>query len=404
MKRILMLAMATEGGGISIPQNGLLFTTIWETFEPTASWLVDAGTVAANTTEFRTGTQSLKFTTTVGTKVEAHKTISEVFGTAPRLRISLYYHSPFDITKLSSLRIYIYSGANHFDFAFTPGSVTTANLHAGWVTFEIQPSEWANVGNDWANTQDKIIMRITPSAGNQIEISFDEIQLNPVMKTAVMMTFDDANVSVYNFAYAYMRSKNKCGTFYVVTNDVDTGGNVTQAHLTEMYAAGWSIGNHTSDHANLTTLTQAEVATKLADGKTALDGWGFARSSTHCAYPLGAYNDTVRAGTVDAGMITGRITASRPPVCTPEQNYQITVSSTLNNTLTLDGAKTIVDSALAGGTMIIFYGHILGASAASTAWVTADFQALVDYCMVKGLAFLTINDFYALQSGPVTIQ
>jgi len=395
---------------VNIPQYALTSSgTVFEDFENLTGWTGIVGTVESNTTEgeFRTGTQSVKFTTEVGSKAEATIPLSVNFGTAPRLRVSLYSEYGLDdwAAKLSSFRFYVYSGATYFTFSMSPGTPISSNFHFGWITFDAMPENWTNTGNDWTNVQDKIVIRITPQADQQIICSLDEIILNPVHKPCVLMTFDDANESVYTYAYQYLKTKRARGTFYVISDDIGTSPQVSSAQLIEMYNYGWSIGNHTSDHTNLTAVDEATAVQKIADCKTALDLLGFTRSSVHIAYPFGAHNETVQRAAATAEMLTGRTTNSYGSnTVLSDKNYHLIISGELGTSMDLATAKTAVDLANSTGRVIIFYGHILAESVAAQTWAIADFYALVDYIYGKGIPFLTINDYYDLQSAEKKVQ
>lgn len=68
-------------------------------------------------------------------------------------------------------------------------------------------------------------------------------------KWAYSFTFDDSYDTQYTVAYPVFQSKGYRGGIAVITNTIDSGGSyMTGAHLDALYAAGWSIFNHTVAH------------------------------------------------------------------------------------------------------------------------------------------------------------
>ncbi len=68
-------------------------------------------------------------------------------------------------------------------------------------------------------------------------------------KWAYSYTFDDSYDSQYTVAFPIFQEKGYRGGIAVITNTIDSGGSyMTGAHLDALYAAGWSIFNHTVAH------------------------------------------------------------------------------------------------------------------------------------------------------------
>jgi len=226
---------------------------------------------------------------------------------------------------------------------------------------------------------------------------------------AVMITFDDEYRSVYEEAFAYMQTKGVKGTFYVMTDAI--GGTndppyITAEQLLEMDAAGWSIGNHTTDQTVLSEVS-LEVATgKILDAKIALNTLGLTRASMHLAYPGGMYNDTAIQAAKDAGMLTARRVASPVgyPDYNPINNYVILSTLRGGSGESISYALSAVDAAVAAQKTLLFYGHKLMEPADdSTKWEPWRFRAFIDYCLIKKIPFITINDYHTLQSSSLTI-
>ena len=380
-------------------------------FENITGWTGIVGTVEADLVNHEYGTQSIKFTTAVGTKAEALIPLNLSLGSAvPTIRFFVHIDDYSNwYANLSSIRFYIYDTDNAYaSYTFTPGSRVIAYFHeTGFTSFELLPEHWDTTtgGNDFNKTQTKILIRLTPKADTQISMSFDYSVINPFRTPAVLFTFDDASESIYTYAYPKLKEYGAKGTHYIITDDVGSSPQISVEQLQEMYNYGWSISNHTVDHTNLTTVDEATATQKITDCKTALDGWGFTRSSVHLSYPFGSTNATTISASITSGMLTGRITnASGTNLLLPEHNYYLLIENELGTSSSLAQAKASVDLAVSTGRVVVFYGHVLAEAQASSTWAIADFNELVDYVHSKRMPILTINDFYDLQSGAKRVK
>lgn len=398
--------IGTGGKYVTLPQYDLSSAgTVLESFEVAADFTPGGtGTITDNTTagEFRTGTESVKFTTDVAGIQSGTKTINWVTGdSAPnRLRVYFYCHNAAP-TDYVYIRVHV-SNSTNIAANYFRASKVNPDLQPGWNVWDIYPEDWSSGGTVAWGTMVRMRLYVAAAATKVAAVSWDRIDINPVMQPAVMMCFDDAYSSVYTQAYAYMHSKGINGTFNVISSLIDGVGNVTSTQLQEMSVGGWSIANHSSDANALTGLTQAQVTAKLVACKNALDALGLTDASAHASYPNASFDETVRLGAIDAGIITGRRGTGYPP-CIADQNLFWPSADELDSGLTLAAAQTLVDTAYTTGRILALYGHQLQAAAGVGIWAIADFQALIDYIQAKEMPFLTVEDYYALQSGPVTI-
>lgn len=94
---------------------------------------------------------------------------------------------------------------------------------------------------DWGYTT------ITPSQLSDVLINGGELPNRPVV-----ITFDDGNLDVYQYAFPIMREMGFVGAFYIVANRLQSSYYVTADQIMEMASAGWEIGNHGMSHSDLT--------------------------------------------------------------------------------------------------------------------------------------------------------
>lgn len=212
---------------------------------------------------------------------------------------------------------------------------------------------------------------------------------------AIAIALDDGLTSLYSEAFDYMNSKGLKGTSYVYTSSIGDGGFVTWAQLQEMDAAGWDIANHSSTHANFTSLTQGEIETELSTAESALDTQGLTRASNHVAYPFGARDADSDAAMDATGMLTGRLaTGDSFDLSSPPDLKQIP-TFVIDAATSLETAKLYLDAVVANGKGGVFLLHdLVAAGAAGTQWLISDFQAWIDYLVSRNYTVKTISELY----------
>ena len=67
----------------------------------------------------------------------------------------------------------------------------------------------------------------------------------------MVLTFDDGYTSVFTTAFPIMQQYGMVGTVYMNMGYVGDDGYLTLDQLHQLYDAGWTIGDHTPVHTNL---------------------------------------------------------------------------------------------------------------------------------------------------------
>lgn len=388
----------------ALPQNYLLNTgTLLEDYEDhTVFSGVVNGTKETNTSEFKTGSASVKVTATTNPcQVYAVTFATPIKGEyLERLGLWLYMHSD-PATTLMAISIIFAVDAKWSVTAQI--DIAPSSLNLGWNYIQIHNSQWTlGGGATFANSFIKMRYYIQIPAGQTAIMSFDSMYGGINSKPQVLLTFDDANSSVYSEAYAYMSTKGLKGTVFVISDTVGTAGVCSLANLTTMYNAGWAIGNHTKDHSNLTTLTQAQAYTSIMGCTEYLLANNFNRSAYHVAYPYGQQNATVRAALAEAGMLTGRDlgTSKTSYIPTPSQRMDRYPCYVFENTETLATAKACIDTAIKRGVTLPILVHNIGDTAASGRTARVDFQALINYLIERNIDCVTVDEWYEGLTNP----
>jgi peptidoglycan/xylan/chitin deacetylase (PgdA/CDA1 family) len=395
---------------IVLPQN--LITdpgTLWEDFETVGDWTPYASSVAANTSEFKTGTQSVKMTSTSGGVADMYKTVAWDMSTGwQQLRYWLYLHNAV-LTDYGNLWTELWSAK--WSACYRHAFPTSARYVSGW-NYITCPKSYFKVGAGSPNWASMIAIDFSGNAasGKVAVSSYDNLMVGVKAIPVVLLRFDDASTTQYSVAFPYMKAAGIRGTIYPITSLIGTAGYLTAAQLLEMQAAGWIVGNHTQNHTDLTTLTEAQQETEITAGKTDLDALGLT-GGLYFNYPQGKWNaDTVTAFT-NLGLRTGQhtdwthahLTTTYKPVVLPNPYLYDIGCNPITSSTTLAVAEAWVDEAIAAGTILPLLFHAID----GPGMTTADFRALIDYIKAKktaGLLYdITIDDYYNLTLGPVRV-
>jgi peptidoglycan/xylan/chitin deacetylase (PgdA/CDA1 family) len=364
-----------------------------------------SGSIAVDTTNFKTGTQGLQVNATNG-GYSATKTISLNASVAGNFGFWVYIPST---TNLFSVTLYLTSSSTFVSFFSNAWGV--ASLHNGWNFLSVTRSSWTNTGSEaWENTMVRLRVRIDTIAAQSSSVTFDSLYYGIYARPKVAITFDDCFSSAFTIGYPYMSTYGMKGTFGVISSLIDTTNYMTLANLRTAYNNGWAMVNHTTTHPDLTVLSgQAAVQSEIAACTAYIRANDFDKgnSSRMVLYPTGTYNDTVIAAAQAESMLLGRSVKSRnqSTIKGIDSAYIIKAKELRSDTTTLTIAKAWVDNAVSNGETLHLFGHKLAASpAAYTEWSTSDFQSLIDYIQAYknqgSLDVVTLPDWYNGLTSP----
>ena len=198
-----------------------------------------------------------------------------------------------------------------------------------------------------------------------------------------------------------MEPKNVRGTGYIITNQVDTIDRVTWPQLQDIYATGWTIGNHTSAHTTLTTLSLSGQEAALAAARDALNAHGL-MNVDYVAYPYGNYNADTLTAMANLGMRSGRTLLNFNNLSPLTNPYEIAQKS-VGRATTWETTKGYIDTAVSRGEILVLTLHDISANPTSSGMYIDPFQDMVDYIIAQGVPIITMDDLYRLQSSDITI-
>uniref|UniRef100_A0A7V3JAZ1 NodB homology domain-containing protein n=1 Tax=candidate division CPR3 bacterium TaxID=2268181 RepID=A0A7V3JAZ1_UNCC3 len=386
---------------LSLPQDYIKNQgNLIEDFETLSEWsTTGAVAISSDTNHFKTGTQSICFTHTSASWGAMTKTISRSFLGTRFFHVWVYIPTYQDRDGIVQVVLRLSSVSNFSKYMQMLWS-GLSNLSIGWNCLGCHRDDFTNTGGEsWANTMIRMRFELVRQTGAAPQLSFDSFYIDMETLPRCVIMFDDGYSSTYNVAYNYMQPRGLKGTVYMISDWIGTSGKLTQENLNTMYNAGWAIANHTSDHSNLSLLTQEQVQEKLIACRDALNTLGFTRSSRHVAYPYGAYSSEALAAMSACGMLTGRDTASTynfPPV---EDLHLLHVKS-CQASVSLSTAKQWIDYTLKSGSTLCLLFHDLVESPSGVNWAISDFQALIDYIIARRLKCVTIDEWYEGLTNP----
>ncbi len=162
-------------------------------------------------------------------------------------------------------------------------------------------------------------------------VTFSEAVLSASPGRTVVVTFDDAYLSVLELAYPILSSLGLPGTVFAVTDFAEDGRplrwarrkawrgeafeqelrGMNWAQLAQLADAGWEIGSHTRTHPRLTQISDAALARELRESREACE-LALGRPCRSLAYPFGDTDARVVAQVAEAGYEAAAIEVLAP--------------------------------------------------------------------------------------------
>jgi len=381
-------------------------------FERISDWTVSGnGTLTADTTNYKTGSQGGKFTVTtpgsyVGayTKMKANKINS----------VSFYAYFP-DETPAGTISVRLYHDiavASYFNY-----EITLANrAQQGWNLFRIGARYFTTSnGAVWGDIT-ALRIYLTAATGESPEVTIDDLRINSEARPKVILAHSGSSESIYTKAFPMMQQYGFKGTIYVRPSLIgNVGIMTTPQHLELQNFYDWAIGQHGWSGIDYTTATDEEIVEDVTLCKQGLDALGLNSASDHVQRAVtNAHVAEVLSGTfvktAMAGVSTsiGPQTQPIPPLPSItmwmiNQPYTWVPTSTFETNI-----KPLVDSAIARGAVLIFYTHGIADSPTGYDAATAEYQLFLDYLALmvsqNKLDVVTITEWYDEYTGTVLLD
>lgn len=117
----------------------------------------------------------------------------------------------------------------------------------------------------------------------------------------VVVTFDDGYADGYLNALPILQRYGDVGTFYVITDRIDTPPFLETGMVRLLHAAGMEVANHTRQHVDLATLAYADALAQVSGANDAIERITGVRPTT-LAYPYGLLSSMAVRAAADAGI------------------------------------------------------------------------------------------------------
>lgn len=133
-----------------------------------------------------------------------------------------------------------------------------------------------------------------PLQEGTIKVWVDNLRYHPRPDTAqCVLTFDDATISHYKFAFPIMQEFGFSGFASAPTDSVGSEDNLTIEQMHEMQQYGWEFGSETQTHSHTSQLSPEEIRTELEGSKRWLLEHGFDRGAEFLTYPYSDHSEEV---------------------------------------------------------------------------------------------------------------
>jgi peptidoglycan/xylan/chitin deacetylase (PgdA/CDA1 family) len=126
------------------------------------------------------------------------------------------------------------------------------------------------------------------------------------LPTSVVMTFDDGYADFYTEAYPIFKKYGWTATLYIISGKIG-GLYMSWDQLKELQQAGFEIGAHTVDHADLSKENLAQQHTEIFESKATLERQLGVPVTAFC-YPSGKFNDITLGLVKQAGFTSATTT------------------------------------------------------------------------------------------------
>lgn len=210
------------------------------------------------------------------------------------------------------------------------------------------------------------------------------------VKPAIVLTFDDADVTFSTKVLPALRARGIHATFGINRDQVGANDSlyVTEAQLDDIYRAGNDLSSHNRTNTNLLTQGLDGYLADFDNCAAWLQGNGWWRGREYHPFVQGKHDGALVSALAARGVVFQRNATTTELMAVGAQRYTqdavlMPIAAPLSSSTTLVAAKAKIDDAITYGLDCVFMGHVLGASADTVTWVESDFLALLDYALLK---------------------
>lgn len=342
--------------------------------------------IAANTSDFNSGSQSLTFSAT-GTGIVRYNRYNAVGVDLSDVDTFSMWVKWDRVSSSSNISLYISSDGNatfvNYKALTVLGALTgSARLDGGAICLTWKKSDMTITAGsiDWSNVTNLNILCNMQGAGESCSI--DSLYCGRRTRPKAVMFFDDgvedANFSQLTHAGVALGYGIPV-TFGLIPELVDGTGYLTTAQLTTLKSNGHFMCGHSqagvSGDYPAGNFTQAQVLADIQETQSFLRSAGFSDGVNYFIWPGGAYFDTSPevdylpaardAGIIAARSITGVVQTNNAVEKINVGLVEPLVINAASLGAGLVAMKGYVDKAVSHGSTLCIYGHKISAGAAT---------------------------------------
>ena len=257
-----------------IPKKKLI-----EYWQPNHSWTLTSSagsSISADLTNFRTGKQAIRLTTTPTYQACSIDKNIIVDLLNKCLEIDMYIE---DVSKLSL--IYATLSPTTVFINYFVGTFPVENLKNVWNTLSFIINLFNKLGGTPPKVEDLANIKLirlkietkSVSDNREVSVTLDRMQIvdNPFSRAKVVLRFDDGHNTVYSEAKPAMDKYGFRGVVYAITSQHESSmpNRMTMVELYTLQNLGWVIASHTVNHLDLSlpSLTKEELSIILQNQK-----------------------------------------------------------------------------------------------------------------------------------------
>jgi len=118
----------------------------------------------------------------------------------------------------------------------------------------------------------------------------------------VVISFDDGYKGQYVYARPVLRTLGWPGVLSLIVNTLNPGGELSTALVRQLINDGWELDSHTETHADVATLSGAELQREVGQSRADLQHQFHVPVNFFC-YPSGSYDAQAEQAVKDAGYL-----------------------------------------------------------------------------------------------------
>jgi peptidoglycan/xylan/chitin deacetylase (PgdA/CDA1 family) len=377
----------------------------------------NAASVTIDDTENYQGVHPIKVTSSLigggmgGTYITKNFSQSQNLSSLTNIELVLNFYEPIPSDKLDDIRIDLRTDSDNYYYKYV--NTTYWQKSPGVARIRYSISEFSLYGNPYLSNINTMRISFSGTDGNYASLGIYSISYNARSIPKVVLTFDDGWQDNYDHAFPILEEYGIKATTYAVSDFVQ-GSNpdyMRGATLDQLYAAGWDIGNHSSNHAKYgyDVTDPAIMASYFNDCRNYLLGRGYTRSAGFICYPDGKWDDDLAQEVENTGFSSARTTVeglNAQPFTNLFKLRQMTVgqATTFGVDNSVDDIKASIDKAISSGQTLYVMMHrvapdneigLPGEYTYGLKTPTSMLRNIAQYLVTTGVETCTVSQWYS---------